>query len=307
MKGEDMYILCEPTVTYNYGQSKIPQYHDKTFKELFSNKKEAVKFINKYLLKGTGNKLEENQIEKQNTEFITKQKEQLETDILYKIKHTNIFILIEQQSKVDYFMAKRILYYYIEIMHEIEKETKDKIVPIIYPIVLYTGKTKWTAKIKFEELQEGILGIEKSLNLSYHLVDINNYTKEELRKERSSIAKAMLMEKIKNREELIEELEKVVKEKLTLEEQKFMLSILDDIATEEIGEEKAKELREKIKGKAVDTMVMENLRDIFRMNYNEGVEFGRKDGIEKRNKRAEYRLEFKQELKQRHIILLFKC
>lgn len=23
MKGEDMYILCEPTVTYNYGQSKI--------------------------------------------------------------------------------------------------------------------------------------------------------------------------------------------------------------------------------------------------------------------------------------------
>lgn len=33
-----MYILCEPTVTYNYGQSKIPQYHDKTFKELFSNK-----------------------------------------------------------------------------------------------------------------------------------------------------------------------------------------------------------------------------------------------------------------------------
>lgn len=172
-------------------------------------------------------------------------------------------------------MAKRILYYYVEIMHEIEKETTDKgIVPIIYPIVLYTGKTKWTAKMKLEELQDGILGMKEALNLSYYLVDINNYTKEELRKERSSIAKAMLMEKIKNREELIEELEKVVKEKLTLEEQKFMLNILDDIATEEIGEEKAKELREKIKGKVVDTMVMENLRDIFRMNYNEGVENG---------------------------------
>ncbi len=197
-------------------------------------------------------------------------------------------------------MAKRILYYYVEIMHEIEKETTDKgIVPIIYPIVLYTGKTKWTAKMKLEELQEGILGMKEALNLSYYLVDINNYTKEELRKERSSIAKAMLMEKIKNREELIEELEKVVKEKLTLEEQKFMLNILDDIATEEIGEEKAKELREKIKGKVVDTMVMENLRNIFRMNYNEGVEVG----IEKRNKRTEYRVEFKQQ----HVILLFKC
>lgn len=36
---------------------------------------------------------------------------------------------------------------------------------------------------------------------------------------------------------------------MELEEQKIMLNILDDIATEEIGEEKAKELREKIKGK----------------------------------------------------------
>lgn len=31
---------------------------------------------------------------------------------------------------------------------------------------------------------------------------------------------------------------------------------------------------------------MENLRNIFRMNYNEGVEFGRKDGIEKRNTKS---------------------
>ncbi len=46
-------------------------------------------------------------------------------------------------------------------------------------------------------------------------------------------------------------------------------------------------------------MVMENLRNIFRMNYNEGVEVG----IEKRNKRTEYRVEFKQQ----HVILLFKC
>ena len=137
--------------------------------------------------------------------------------------------------------------------------------------------------MKLEELQEEISGIKKALHLSYLLVDINNYTKEELRKERSSIAKAMLMEKIRDREELLEELEKVVKEQLTLEEQNFVLAIIDNIATEEIGEEKAKELREKIKGKVVDTMVMENLRDIFRMNYKEGVEFG----IKERDSKAE--------------------
>lgn len=40
-------------------------------------------------------------------------------------------------------MAKRILYYYVEIMHEIEKETTDKgIVPIIYPIGFVHRKNK---------------------------------------------------------------------------------------------------------------------------------------------------------------------
>ena len=217
-----LFQLQEPPAFYNYGQKKINKYHDKTFKNLFSNKKEAVIFINKYLkLKDTKNELNSNQIEKCNTEFITKQKEQLETDILYRIKGTKIFILIEQQSKVDYFMPKRILYYYVEIMREIEKEnestnTNEKL-PIIYPMVLYTGRTKWTAKTEITEMQEEIIGLEKALMLSYCLVDINNLTKEELIKERSSIAKAILLEKIRNKEELLEDFEQVIKENLSIE------------------------------------------------------------------------------------------
>ena len=241
-----------------------------------------MKFINKYLkIEGTKNELQSNQIEKCNTEFITKEKEQIESDILYKIKETETFILIEQQSKVDYFMAKRILYYCVEIIRETEKEENiDKIVPTVYPIVLYTGKTRWTAKTELSELQENIDGIEKALYVSYNLVDINNYTKEELIKERSSIAKAMLMEKIKNKEELIDVLESIVKEDLTKQEKKFMLDILTNIVEEEIGKEKAGELKEKIEKKEVNNMVTENLRNIFRMNYNEGVEFGIQKGIQ---------------------------
>lgn len=279
-----LFQLQEPPAFYNYGQKKINKYHDKTFKNLFSNKKEAVIFINKYLkLKDTKNELNSNQIEKCNTEFITKQKEQLETDILYRIKGTKIFILIEQQSKVDYFMPKRILYYYVEIMREIEKEnestnTNEKL-PIIYPMVLYTGRTKWTAKTEITEMQEEIIGLEKALMLSYCLVDINNLTKEELIKERSSIAKAILLEKIRNKEELLENLERIVKEDLTVEEIRFMLDLLTNVVTEEIGNEKAKKLRKMISMEVNENMVTENLRNIFRMNYNEGIEIGIKKGI----------------------------
>ena len=95
------------------------------------------------------------------------------------------------------------------------------------------------------------------------------------------------MEKIKNKEELIEALESIVKEDLTKQEKKFMLDILTNIVAEEIGEKKAKELKEKIKESEVNNMVTENLRNIFRMNYNEGVEFGRRE--------VEYNMEYKQQ------------
>lgn len=179
-------------------------------------------------------------------------------------------------------MPKRFLDYCVEIMQEVEKQIglKEKgKVPIVYPILFYTGKRKWTAQTELVAIQEEIEGINKALNLSYYLVDINNYSKEELLKERSSIAKAMLIEKVRNKEELLEILEKVVKEELIDEEKEFMIEILTNIVTEEIGTKKAEELKEKIEKKEENTMVMENLRNIFRMNYNEGVQAGRRNII----------------------------
>lgn len=52
--------LNDTNESYYYGQNKINHYHDKIFKELFSNEKETVLFINKYLgLKGTKNEIKE--------------------------------------------------------------------------------------------------------------------------------------------------------------------------------------------------------------------------------------------------------
>ena len=152
--------------------------------------------------------------------------------------------------------------------------------PGIYPIVLYTGKRKWTAKTELIQMQEEIYGIEKRLNCSYLLVDINKHTKEELIKERSSIAKAMLMEKVQNKKELLEILEKVVKEELTKEEKEFITDIITNIAREEIGEEKAKELEEKIiEEREESKMVIENLRRIIREDREEARQEGINQGI----------------------------
>ena len=277
--------LNDVNESYHYGQNKINQYHDKIFKDLFTNKKETALFINKYLgLKGTKNEIKEKDLQKCDTEYITKEKEKLESDILYKLKEKEIYFLIEHQSTVDFSMAERILEYCVEVIRKIKKERvinyQKEDMPGIYPIVLYTGKRKWTAKTELIQMQRNYYGIEKRLNCSYLLVDINKHTKEELIKERSSIAKAMLMEKVQNKKELIEVLEKVVKEELTKEEKEFITDIITNIAKEEIGEEKGKELEEKIIGKREESnMVMENLRRIIREDREEAKREGREEGI----------------------------
>ena len=277
--------LNDVNESYHYGQNKINQYHDKIFKDLFTNKKETALFINKYLgLKGTKNEIKEKDLQKCDTEYITKEKEKLESDILYKLKEKEIYFLIEHQSTVDFSMAERILEYCVEVIRKIKKERvinyQKEDMPGIYPIVLYTGKRKWTAKTELIQMQRNYYGIEKRLNCSYLLVDINKHTKEELIKERSSIAKAMLMEKVQNKKELIEVLEKVVKEELTKEEKEFITDIITNIAKEEIGEEKGKELGEKIIGKREESnMVMENLRRIIREDREEAKREGREEGI----------------------------
>lgn len=61
--------------------------HDKLFKDLFSNKEEATKFINKYLKLNIP--IKPSEIEIYNNEFITNLYETRESDIVYKMKNIN--------------------------------------------------------------------------------------------------------------------------------------------------------------------------------------------------------------------------
>ena len=110
-------------------------------------------------------------------------------------------------------MPYRILEYEIEIMKsaiDIRKvKNKEYKLPLVIPIVLYTGKKKWDAKRYLEESQETLDGVEIKAG-NYNLVDINDFTKEELLQEKTLISKMMLLEKSESTEESIEMLEKII-------------------------------------------------------------------------------------------------
>ena len=79
----------------------------------------------------------------------------------------------------------------------------------VVPIVVYTGGTKWNVSKKFSTLQEHY-GKNNYLELKYNLIDINNYEKEKLLSGKTMIEKAMLIEKSKNKVELVKTIEDII-------------------------------------------------------------------------------------------------
>ena len=210
---------------------------------------------------------------------------------MYKYKNKNIFFLIEHQTKIDYSMPYRILEYETEIMKsaiDIRKvKNKEYKLPLVIPIVLYTGKKKWDAKRYLEESQETLDDVKIKAG-NYNLVDIKDFTKEELLQGKTLISKMMLLEKSESTEESIEMLEKIIPN-TNKEEKELLKRVISILFGEKIGEEKTKELIEKIDGGEGKMLA---LVDMIRNENKMYINMGRKEG------RKEAREEGKIKLKQ---------
>ncbi len=203
----------------DYELETTHQYHDKIFKYILDNKKEFIDFMKQYIGFPKENILKEENIEKYNRKFVTSKFQIRESDIIYKIKNKNIFILIEHQSTIDYKMPERILEYCLELIRSV-KTKSDKNYPLICPIVLYTGNKKWDAPLTISENQESGYGFKKLDYPKYNLMDINNYTKEELLEQKNGVSKIILFEKLKTNKEIEETIRELIKRKITEEERK---------------------------------------------------------------------------------------
>ena len=282
---DNMLELNEDSEDYNY--NKVNNEHDKVFRTILSDKKEAVIFINKAL----DLNLKESEIEKYKENYITENLINKETDIVYKIKNKNVFILIEHQTKIDYSMPFRIMEYQFKIIQsavDINKlKLKEYKIPIVIPIVLYTGRKKWNVKEYIKDAQESFKQYNGEELGRYKLVDVNNFTEEELLKEKTFLSKAMLIESKKDTEEMIESLEKIInilnEDNIYTKQQKHLLTIMINlIFRNKINDDKiTNNLIKKLDNKEekemlaiLDTIAEENERIL-----QQGIRKGKIEGI----------------------------
>ena len=206
--------VCEDVEEYHVDDddNKNDKKHDKIFKTLLQDKNEMAKFLNHFL----GLNINPNNLELQNPNFITKNYKYNQADILYKLKDRNIYYLIEQQTRVDYSMAYRILNYCVETIRLAIKDeninNKFYKFPKIIPIVIYIGNNKWTASTSLSDCEVEYPEINfNSLETKFKLVDINNFEVAALLNLKTMIANTMILEKSKNNDEVVENLKKITK------------------------------------------------------------------------------------------------
>ena len=282
---KEEYSLNEEVAEYKYDNKKINHIHDKTFRKILDDKKEFTIFINKIF--NLEEKLEEKDIEKYNRKFVSVDYTNQESDVIYKLKNKEIFILVEHQTKIDKKMPIRILKYELEIIRSRMDENNRLEFPIIIPIVLYTGKQRWNAKINYPSYNSELARYRGLKKVEYNLVDINDYTIEDLYKENSILTKIMILEKSNKYIEIINNVDKIVNKvydsKLYTQTQKEMLlNILNNTMINIVGNKKLKEYKIKLEGGenmlALYEMIENERNEIYSTGIKEGKVKGKIEG-----------------------------
>ena len=280
----------EKNQIYNQKRIKeIDKKHDKMFRNILSRKKEMVNFLNEFL--ALKEKIKPERLTQCHTDFITKQYKEKHSDIIYKLKDKAVYFLVEHQSTIDQDMPLRIWEYVGEIMRKesIVQKTylrKDKIYPVVVPIVIYTGFQKWTVKTNFAQSQYQSKNYKDyEIELEYNLIAIQDYMLEELLEKRTLFGSIMIIEKCTETEVLNQQINKIIEVIDDPKDLEALAEIISNIIVFRIGQEKANEILEKIKRKGELGMspVTKMLLDLEYKNWKKGVKEGEAKGKEKRN------------------------
>lgn len=189
---------------------------------------------------------------------------------MYKVKDKKVFLLIEHQSKIDYEMPKRILNYEIEIMKTAENhngtQEKGEEMPIIIPIVIYTGRKKWNVAGYIQDCRKKLNKLESFRLGNYYIIDNNTYTDEELLNDKFFISKLMLLERMKTTEELYINLKRVIGKETNEANIEFLENIISFIYKKKLGKSYTKELigevaKKSIKKEGGNDMILEMIEN----------------------------------------------
>ncbi len=159
--------------------------HDKRYKKIFSNPIVMERFLKSFVHENFIAKLDFSSMQKIDKEYVSDEYVETESDIVYKInfegKEIYIFVLLEFQSTVDKLMCFRFMNYISSLYLDFNKPDTMSKHPAVFPLLLYSGDSKWKYSNEIADLIEDTIPREYIPHLKYYPVPVNFFAKEKLK------------------------------------------------------------------------------------------------------------------------------
>ena len=162
-------------------------YHDRFTRSLMTNPKVIQEFFHKNLPAHVREAVDLSSIQLQRETHINEQLKTQIVDLLYKADFNGkpgfLYLMIEHASKSHPLLPFRILKYMTGVMEDHLKTVKEKELPLVYPLIFYTGKRPYAHTLDLFDLfpEKDRELARQTLFSPYHLIDLTQNSDEELR------------------------------------------------------------------------------------------------------------------------------
>ena len=166
--------------------------YDPSYRRLFSHARMVEDLMKRYVAGEWLDQFDFSTLELTPAHYIdSRTLEDRENDVIWRLRYGDnkedwfyVFIMLEFQSTVERFMGIRVLGYlmlfYQSLIQAKSLTVADKLPPVL-PVVLYNGKSPWTAEVQTADLIEELPGLGHIVpRFKYLVVDETHLTQEEL-------------------------------------------------------------------------------------------------------------------------------
>lgn len=178
--------------------------HDTGYKLLFSHATVVADLLRGFVKEDWVREVDFESLERVEGSYVTEDLRQRESDMLWKVQWRGrslyVYILLEFQSKVEPFMAVRVMTYlgllYQDLIKQKALAPSGKLPPV-FLLVLYNGLRPWKAAVDVADLVEAVPGGLEAYrpHLRYALLDEARIPDMELDSERNLAAALFRLEK----------------------------------------------------------------------------------------------------------------
>ncbi len=175
--------------------------HDKYFRLAMTDIRVAREFFEQYLPKTIAQTVDLKTLALKTTSFVDESLAACMADILYAVQINQqqgyLYILVEHQTNPDKLMPYRLLRYMLRIMDQHLKQTQAKTLPVVFPLVFYSGDKPYPYSTDLFSLFGDHTELAKQAFLKpFILIDLTQISDESLKKSAWMGTMALLLKHI---------------------------------------------------------------------------------------------------------------